>query len=1102
MKKVTLLMALILFCSWQFVLAQKTITGTVTDAKDGSTIPGVNVVVKGTTTGTATNIDGNFSIKATDQQTLVFSFLGYNNKEVAVGAQSTINVMLEPTIKQLDEVVVTGLGITKQERAIGFAATTVKSAKLVETQSTNFATALYGKSPGVRVAATPGGATSGVAIQIRGVNSISFKSTPLIVMDGVPVRDGEFSSGNYWGDQRIRSNGLVDFNVEDMESVTILKGASAAALYGSAATNGVILITTKSAKGKKGFSVDVNASYSMDKVAYLPKWQKEKGAGFDVPYGVYNTNAEGFTTQTMDGVQYRAMPQAGLNFGPKFDGKDVLCWDGVVRPYSYQEDGFANLFQNAMNTVFNVAVSNTTDKNSMRFAYTNSHTEGVSEGSSNNKNTFSLNDNYRFGKKVTMDVIVNFMNWKIHNRPYMIDRMINNFGGMFPSFDNGDWYKAKYKTSLGYKYVQGSNQSLTPDENIKYPNFRGEIADYMWNVFENNEEENINRLNAVLKANWEILTGLNLQLRTSTDYTSTIRQSKSSSSIPISYGYSGGYGLNSQVASIAYGDALLTYTKDFANNFGFTAMAGYNATTNNVFSEGVYTNGGLTTENKFDMSASNNTPGSGATQAYFVNDAILGTLNLHYKDWLYVEGTIRNDRTSTMKPENNSFYYPSVNTGFIFTEVLKLPSWFTYGKLRGSWGIVGNYPPQYIANPAYSQGNLGNQGYGSVLTTTIRNTPYGNDLIRPEEKHEIEFGLETRMFTGRLNFDISYYNAQVVDQILNLSLPTSAGASAILTNIGTMRNSGVEIGLNGYPVATGKFSWETGINYAYNKNEIEELTTGATELQHANYDGDAAKLVSTVGEPMGDWYSHPIATNSSGQKIIAADGTYTLDGNVWEKYGNSMPKATGGFFNTVKYAGFSLDMMIDFRFGGSVMPTGLYWLTCRGLTEESLQYPEGTSKTDVNFWVDDNWVGHETTEAEGPNGETVMTEGFILDGVTANGEPNTNVISKSLYYWYSYNWGGPQYGSSLYYKYIQKNSYIKMREISLAYTLPTSIASKIRATKVQLSVFGRNLFYFYRTIENMDSEQLSTGSRWGDGLNNAGTNPSSRTFGVMLRTSF
>lgn len=310
----SLLCLMLALCSIAgFAQTKRTISGVVTD-NTGKPVPSATVTVKGTTTSVITDENGRYSI-TTDKSNavLVFSSVSFTQREVSVGNSSNVDATLQASAGDLSEVVVTSLGITKKQRALGYAATTIKAEELVQTGTPNFATALYGKAPGVRINATPGGATSGVAIQIRGVNSINGKTTPLVVMDGVPVRDGSFDNGNYWGDQRIRSNGLVDFNPEDIESITVLKGASAAALYGSEAVNGVILITTKSGKGKKGFNVDLNANYSQDQVAYLPRWQKVRGAGFPVGYGLFGSNVSnngGFDTRVVNGTTYRKIGRA------------------------------------------------------------------------------------------------------------------------------------------------------------------------------------------------------------------------------------------------------------------------------------------------------------------------------------------------------------------------------------------------------------------------------------------------------------------------------------------------------------------------------------------------------------------------------------------------------------------------------------------------------------------------------------------------------------------------------------------------------------------------------------------------------------------------
>ena len=1113
MRKILLLAVLTigLFCSWQVALAQKTITGKVTDDKDGTSMPGVTVLVQGTTIGAATDGLGAYKISVPAKgTTLVFSMIGFNSKSVTIGNQTTINVKLQATTAQLGEVVVTGMGISRESKALGYATTTIKSNTLVETASTNFASALYGKAPGLRIATAPGGSTSGVSIQIRGLNSLTQNTQPLIVMDGIPIRNGSFDNSNYWGDQRIRSNGLTDLNPEDIDNITILKGASAAALYGSDATNGVILITSKSGHGKKGFSVDVSTQFFQDEVAYLPRLQNVRGAGSPVQYDVYGEDANGFNQNksNLNGTDYRTLVQGSLNFGPKFDGQPILSWDGVVRPYSAQKNGWANLFQKSNNQVENISISNVSDNANTRLSVTHANYQGLSINSSNEKFTVNLNSTQNFGKKFRMNFIVDEIFSNVLNRPYMDDRLINNFGGMLPAFDNGSWYKEKYKTSMGYKYVTGSNQSLTPNENLRIPNYRTDVLDFMWNVNENRTNEHNNRLFASVTNFWDITKNFQLRGRIGTDWTSNREEDKSSSSQPLVYGPSGSYGLNNYAYSILYGDLLLTYSKKINDNFEVKAMGGYTGDKESMYRDNVSTNGGLTTENRFDLTSSAN-PNyySGISRSYMTKDAFLATANVSYKNFLFAEGTFRRDRTSTMNPKNNAFWYPSVNGSIILSEALKLPTFINYAKFRGSWGIVGNYPSQYQANVAYSLGNLGNQGAGSsTLTSTVPTGTFGNDGIRPEKKHEFEFGLETKFLQSRIGMDITYYKAKIVDMILPLSIAQSTGASSILTNVGTMQNSGLEIALNGTPIQTPDFNWNTGINFSFNNNKILSLTTNSDRLYSVNgADGDAYSILSQVGRAAGDFYAHPIKTDAQGNKMITDYGNgefnYTIDNGEMKRYGNATVKAVGGFYNSFKYKAFTLDVVTDFRIGGYVMPSGLFWMTSRGLTKESLTAMDA-EHGGVSYYKDGNGRGVETAAATGPTGQTVYHDGIKMGGVFADGTPNTYVTSQFYYYWDMWNWGGPQYGNSQYFRYIVENSYWKMREVSLSYTLPKFISSKIGSSKVTLSVFGRNLFYLYRTIKDMDAEQLTAGTSWSSQLQNAGNNPSSRTFGFSLRASF
>ena len=1108
-KQQLFLMLLSLLVCNVMLLAQtkKTVTGTVND-NNGAPLSGATVAEKGTSNKWVTDNAGKFTATVSPKSTLQISYVGFAQLELGANTIGIAPIVMQTGGNELTGVVVTSLGITKKQKALGYAVSTIKAEDITQTGTPNFAAALYGKAPGVRIAATSGGATSAVNIQIRGVNSITGRSQPLIVLDGVPIRDGEVSNNNFWGDQRIRGNGLLDINPEDIENLSILKGASAAALYGSEAVNGVVMITTKSGKGKKGFGVDVSMNYSMDNVAYLPRYQNVRGAGFtNKTVANDGTGPDGFFYFDVDGdgiKESRGIANSSVNFGPRFDGKPTLSWDGTMRPYVAQIDNYAGLFQTAYNSNVQVAISQVSDVSNFRFSFTRQDNEGVSLNAKNSKNIANLNSSFKLGKKWTTDLMVNYINQTTKNRPYSVDRMINNFTGMMGRFDNASWYLNKYKTSKGYKFVRGaSTQSLTPSENIKYNGFKGDIADYVWSVNENLVDEYSNRVIASLTNNWDITNGLKLRGRISTDFTSVRAESRSTSAIPLAFGNSGGFDLSSQNDNILFGDLLLSYHKKINSNIDFNVMGGYTATKQN--SQFLYrgTSGGLSTENLFDISATVNAPNNDSRRSKLVKDAFLGTMNFSFKDYLFLEGTVRQDRTSTMSPDNNKFVYPSVNSSFIFSEAFDMPSWLTYGKVRGSWGIVGNYPDAYRANVAYDQNSLGQQQNGGIgVLYTNLSSRMGNESIRPEMKNEIEFGVETKLFKNRLTFEASYYNAQIVDQILDLTIPSTSGATSILTNIGTLRNTGVEMSIFGTPIKTKNFSWEIGINIASNKNKVEKLANNSTELLHADYDGNAAQLKSVVGQPMGDFYAHPVEVNAKGQQIVDPNGLYHTDPNKMVKIGNSMPKMVGGVTNTFVFRNFSLDAVIDFRYGGYVMPTGINWMKSRGLLEESTQFMDKESGG-LSYYQNAAGKRILTSAEQGPAGETVQHDGMLLDGVKIDGSKNDYIASSAAYYWLVYNWGGPQYNpNGRYDLFIKENSYVKFREISIGYVIPAKFSKKIGAKKIQASIFGRNLFYLYRTIKDMDAEQLTAGSRWTETLTNAGTNPSTRTYGVMLRASF
>jgi TonB-linked SusC/RagA family outer membrane protein len=1085
-------------------IAQIVVTGRVT-GDDGITLPGVAILERGTTHGTVTNMEGSFSIRVPANATLIFSFMGFTTQEVAVDGRNIINVTLAPSVLVMDEVVVTALGMTRERKALGYAMRSIEAADLTRASPTNFASALYGLAPGLRIGSAPGGATSAVNINIRGVNSITGRSQPLIVINGIPMRDGEVNNDNFWEDQRIRGNGLLDINPEDIESISILKGASAAALYGSAAVNGVVLITTRSGRGVRGVQVDINSSFAVDNVAYLPRFQNVRGPGGPTWVSNQGQDADMWLHWDSDGDginDIRRVMAGTVNFGPRFDGQPVIGWDGIIRPYEAQINNFNAIYQPAITAATTVAVSFGGDHGNTRLSLTRQDNEGITILSKNERNILNLNSTFNIGRRVRTDLHINFINQTTRNRPFSTDRTVNNFTGMLSRFDNSEWYLDRINTSLGYRFVTGTGQSLTPDENIRISGFRGDFADYVWTLHNRQSQEFSNRLIANLANTWQILDNLSLRSRIATDYTAERSNEFERNPIPLEFGNSGWFNMGTFNSNILYGDVLLAFNQRLTPDLLFTATAGYTAQRDEFFTLRRSTAGGLSTRDLFDIAASVDIPTSSSSRRFLVQDAFLGKINFDYRGFLFAEGTLRRDRTSTMHPDQNAFIYPSVNTSFVFSEAFEMPDLINFGKLRASWGVVGNYPDIYSANIAFNQSTLGVQQPGgrAVLFTTLP-MAFGNDGIKPEEKREFELGLELVTLNYRLRFDVAYYDGRIVDQILPLSLPSSTGATSVLTNIGTLRNRGIEFSVNATPVQTNNFRWNAIFNVSNNVNTIEKLAGGEDVLLHRDIDGSAAQIRSVVGRPMGDIYVRPLLLIDGQPVVDQTRGLYLTDGNSWVRAGNAMPKAVGGLINSFSFRNWSVDAVIDFRYGGHVMPTGINWMIGRGLTEESLQWMD-TESGGLSYFVQGTQRILITPTTVVPPGTRVFHDGILLPGVAPDGTPNTRLATNPEYFWLTYNWGGPQFNPWARYElFVQENNFVKLRNLTLSYTLPQALTQRLGIDRIQLSLFGRNLFFFYRTLKHLDPEQLTAGSRWQQQITHSGTNPATRTFGGSIRVS-
>lgn len=1113
MRKKTIRLLLCL-CALMFVVTtnaqtKRTVTGQVTDST-GQPIAGVSISLPDGKVIGATDDKGSFSVSVPSKtKDLLLKHIAYAVLDAPIGGDGNINVMLAPAKSNMDEIVVTAMGIKKDVRKLGYATSLVKGDDIVKTAPTNFASALYGKAPGVTITTNAGGATSAVSIQIRGLNSINYARQPLMVVDGAIIRDGDANNDGYWGgNQKINGNGLLDINPENIESVNILKGAAATALYGSDATFGVIVITTKSGKGMKGLGVDVSLAGNIEKAAVTPDVQTEYGPGYSWQLNLANTGTlDGWRTMTVNGqtVNYPYLRAYG-QFGTKFDGRSFYYFDGTTRSYTGTNNWNA-FYRTGNSTIANVALSNASDKLTYRFAYTRNDYKGIQIGGDQKKNTFNLNVSYKITPKLTADVVANYTNELVHNRPRQIYYLTNNFGGFFSSADKMDAFFNKYQTSTGYKWVDYNvtDPNFDVSEKLAYNIRSKDFLDFLWNQLANSYDETTNRLIASTALNYNIAEGLTLRGRYGVDYTGYRLEEKDRSTQRIAAGASGGYGVQSNQYTFTSGDLLLSYNKKITPDFNFTASAGYQGRKESYYYTSASTQSGLTVENWFSLNAdAAGYHNSSATRSYLTKDGLFGILDLNYHDYLFVSGTLRRERTSTLYPGNNVFNYPGISAGFELSNAVKLPSFVNYSKIRAAWGKVGNPPNAYQANVVYTAGNV------NGIPTMTAPSSYGNNDLKNEMKTEIEFGWENKFLHGRLGFDVSYYNNTTKGMILNLTLPTTTGASSVIVNVGDMRNYGFEVSLYGTPVRSQNFTWDARLNMGFNRNKLLSLAPnlGLNQLTLSNFDNGSLFLVATPGQAVGDIMGYKVKT-LNGQKVVNSDGYYDLDYDHLSKVGNIQPKTSGGIINDFTYKAFTLHTLLDYRIGGQVVSLGRLYGTAAGLYKTTLAGRDAEHGGLAYYATQDaqgNYTYHPaaTGATAGPNGEVIHNDGMVLKGVNADGSTNTTMIDAPSYYFNSFNWGGyPGSGSVNNYAdgAVFDNNFLKVREVTLSYNIPKSLLSRLKIKGMTVSAYGRNLFYIYKSLKGMDPEGgVGTDMKSFATSIGSGSAPS-RSYGVMLRLS-
>ncbi|MDR1624232.1 MAG: SusC/RagA family TonB-linked outer membrane protein [Tannerellaceae bacterium] len=1093
-----LVIGCMLFSGFAYAYAQGGIkvTGKVVDP-GGEPLVGVAVLETGTSNGTITDANGAFSINVRPQATLKFSYVGFKAQTVTVGNQTRFDITMVDDAEELGEVVVTALGITKDAKKLGYAATVISSGDLLKSGTANLATALYGKASGVNIQSTQGGAAGGVSINLRGLSSINGNTQPLVILNGVPIRNGNASKigdnntrdfASLGSGDRIRSNGLVDINPEDIDQLTILKGAAATALYGSEAANGAIVITSKKASGS-GVTVDVNASLQANMVAEVPDIQTKYGPG-----GGYETwTAEQIANNGMkvDAATGKLFPNyTNFQWGAPYDGRDVLYIDGTTRPYSaITTQPWKELFRTGTNQTYNIAINQGSENSTTRFSYTFLKEVPNALTSDYQKHNFNVVGNLKFNDKLSVDYTGNYITQHFVNRAQASIGTYQSWSNMFASFLDIPLMKKMYKTSLGYKN-DDRGAGPTPDEKFKYNSneFVHGVRQTLWDIYDKTSDEVEQRLLASASPTWKITPWLTAKGRIATDYTTSkiigVNYPEFPAAASTSEG-SGGYNTMTKYYQVNYGDIMLMLDKKLNDKFGVTASAGWQGRAETMNSLYLGTNRGLSIEGLYMINNSYSPldiNDQTEKKMELLKTAWVGTLGVSYGDYLYLDITGRQEKSSTLPKDTRNYFYPSASASFLFTDAFSMPSWYDFGKLRLAYGIVGNAPEAYAANMAYTVGSAPGWSYNQVPADL------GNEKLKPETTKEFEIGLESKFLNNRLGFEVSYYNRRITDMLLKASLATSSGSNSMWVNSGTMENKGVELSLYGSIIDNRNLTWEVRGNIGFNRNKILKLVEGINFIETGYFAGGIGKNYSTVGRPMGDYvtYINQVVEDGpyKGRKIVNDDGNYMMTQTL-EVIGSAMPDATGGIGTSLSYKNFTFDVMTDFRIGGYIFNEVYHYTMTAGVNPET-----------------ENREGEGFYEHTYDNGLKKQT-GIILDGVVSDGKggwtENKKTIPYEKYIQETYDWGGG--GNPNRMLSTSENTWWKLRELSLSYTFKKDLIKNAALKNLTLSVFGRNLCYFYKTIPNYDPE-TSNGTNWKDQLTIGGSAAPTRTVGVSLRASF
>ncbi|MBC7891921.1 MAG: SusC/RagA family TonB-linked outer membrane protein [Sphingobacteriaceae bacterium] len=1046
-------------------LAQSRITGKVTGARDNQPVAGVNVLVKGSTTGAVTDASGAYSIPANSNATLSFSSVGYATQELAVGGRTVLNVSLAESVAGLDEVVVTALGIKKEAKTLGYATATLGPEQISVNRQANFMNGLQGKMAGVQISSLGTGPAGTSKIRIRGQSSFSGQNSPLIVINGVPIDNTNFSlaTGNAGSEGAVQNrdfnnsdggDGLSSINPDDIESMTVLKGATAAALYGSRAKDGVVMITTKTKGTGQGIGVTYNSNFTVDQPLDFTDFQYEYGQG-----------------EVGLGRPQAANPTSGVwSWGDKFQpGMTQVLFGGVTVPYEPVRNRINTFYRTGQNWTNTVQLSSNGTNGGFSLSLSNLDTKGITPNNTYNRRTINFGFNYNLSSKLNVTGTINYSNEFNKNPPQLAQQDFSTPTVVYTMAN-----------SMPFDVMEANKYDANGDEFV-WSRFRNRTNPY-FTMSDKFEDIRRDRIFGNIALKYNLTDWLYVQGRIGQDYWSRNQF----------YNFPTGAASQSAAPAGFVNGRSVTDSRQFREvNADF--LIGANRTFGKV---GVNVTAGgnqLYRRNDFNSTLSTDfvVRGLYAPQnarlkdpIYQLNErkvnSLYGQVEVSYNDYLFINATARNDWFSTLAAGSRSILYPSVTGSFVFSQAFTgLPSWLSFGKLRAAFAEVGSDTDvgPYSSSLFYGvNGNLfQGQPVGNITSGTVPNT-----TLKPMRVAETEVGLELKFFKNRLGIDLAYYNKITSDQIVVAQVSDASGYVNTLINSGQSRSNGLELLLTGSPVRSEKFSWDISFNASYNQTELLKLLTDDNGIGDRDYnkDGQPAQIVTgsgvfvgelrqVVGQPLGQLYGFPLQRNAQGQ-LVHVNGLPTR-ASTQRSWGSALPKWFGGITNTFNVSGVSLSFLIDYKLGNKMI--------------------SGTNRNLIRHGL------HQMTlVGRGSADNRMVGEGVILGAdVATSSTPNTTPVSYQLYY--------ETMVAGITEPTVYDAGFVKLRQVTLGYDFTKFLPKTMFIKGLKLSAVANNVAILKKWVPNIDPEQFGYSSDNIAGLEATGL-PTARSIGFNLNARF